>query len=193
MVVRGGSQSYCVGPGGAGYQSDAIAVGQSPLSIASTSDDVVVLPPGYVSSFRDQPRFASTSVVVGVGHPGDEPDPLAALRRADVGSGETIPPRIVPERGQISENFSEGTSVADGKQPWDVFQHDVRGSKLAQNSSELGPEPPLVTLSTARSRCRPRLARESSSDDIDSLEVVSADASDISESSGSGEVPGKDC
>ena len=36
--------------------------------------------------------------------PGDEEDPISEVRSADGASGYTIPPRIIPERGKVSED-----------------------------------------------------------------------------------------
>jgi hypothetical protein len=61
------------------------------------------------------------SVAVGVGYcPRDHEDPITAVRGADGGSGYTIPPRIVPERGQITEDSVE----ASNKESCDVFHDD---------------------------------------------------------------------
>jgi hypothetical protein len=42
------------------------------------------------------------------------------VRGADGGSWDTIPDRIIPERGQVSENSSH----PETKQAWDVLHDD---------------------------------------------------------------------
>lgn len=64
-----------------------------------------------------------------------------------------IPLRVIPERGQVSENVASSPS----KQTWDVLQDCVAGSKVANDRGERGPEPPFVGL------------RETSSGDRDGL------------------------
>ncbi len=69
---------------------------------------------------------------------GNDPHAVSAVRGADGGSGDAIPRRIVPERGQVPENnanrcglFDEASvhSLADWtKQPWDVLHDDEAGS-----------------------------------------------------------------
>jgi len=50
------------------------------------------------------------SAVVAVGH---DKDPLAEMRGADVGCSDTVPFRIEPERGQVSEYVSKEPPVID--------------------------------------------------------------------------------
>jgi hypothetical protein len=64
------------------------------------------------------------SIVFGVGN---NPDPISSVRGANGGSWDAIPRRIVPERGQASENVSH----PETKQAWDVLHDDETGSKLA--------------------------------------------------------------
>jgi hypothetical protein len=39
-----------------------------------------------------------------------------------------IPFRVIPDRGKITEDFFEGSSVVDRKEAWNVFHEDVSGS-----------------------------------------------------------------
>jgi hypothetical protein len=41
---------------------------------------------------------------------GNKPEPVAAVRGANGGSRYAVPPRIVPERGQVSENVSKSST-----------------------------------------------------------------------------------
>jgi hypothetical protein len=77
------------------------------------------------------------SVAVGVGYcPRCHEDPITAVRGADGGSWDAIPARIVPARGQVSENLSEPSR----SESWRVFHEDVARSYLANHSSHLSPE-----------------------------------------------------
>lgn len=61
---------------------------------------------------------------VGVGKVGDEEDPPTKVRRTKGGSRNTLPLRIVPEGGKVSEYLSH-VSI---KQPWHVLHEDVARS-----------------------------------------------------------------
>jgi len=49
----------------------------------------------------------------GVGTVGDDKDAITAVRGANGGSGYTVPPRIVPERGQVPEYRSKSPSIVN--------------------------------------------------------------------------------
>lgn len=83
-----------------------------------------------------------------------------------------IPFRIVPERGQVTEDVSEGRSSVDGNKPGDVLHRDDAGSKTGNDSGERRPEPPLVGLREAATRAGDGLTGEASDDGVDPLEVV---------------------
>jgi hypothetical protein len=51
-----------------------------------------------------------------------------------------LPLRIHPQRGQVTEHVAESGS----KESWDVLHDDVVGSKLANESRELRPQPSFV-------------------------------------------------
>lgn len=72
------------------------------------------------------------SLASAVGH--DE-EALSLVRRTNVGSAYAVPPRIIPERGQVPENGSE-TAINES---WDVFDHHAPWSKLANDARELTP------------------------------------------------------
>jgi len=55
---------------------------------------------------------------------GNNPDAISPVRGADGTSGDTIPRRIVPERGKVSENSAH----PETKQAWDVLHDDEAGS-----------------------------------------------------------------
>lgn len=73
------------------------------------------------------------SVFVGVGN---NPDPIPLMRGADAVCWNTVPLRIIPARGQVSENFSH----PETKQPWRVLHDDELGSKLANESVVFRPK-----------------------------------------------------
>jgi hypothetical protein len=72
------------------------------------------------------------SVAAGVGQ---QEDSLPSMGRTDLRRRETVPFRIEPERGQVSENVSKSAR----KEPWHVLHEDVSGSKLANETGELSP------------------------------------------------------
>lgn len=78
---------------------------------------------GFMKSRGDLPpeRIAEAFVLLASGV-GNNPEPVAPVRGANGGSGYAIPPRIVPERGQVSENVSKSST----KERCDVF-HDDEG------------------------------------------------------------------
>jgi hypothetical protein len=77
-------------------------------------------------SFAILPRF-SASFARGVGH---NPDAVATVRGANGGSWYAMPLRIIPERGQGSENVSEPAS----KERCDIFQQHSAWLQLANKS-----------------------------------------------------------
>lgn len=70
---------------------------------------------------------------VGVGS--NDPHSISEVRGADVMSSQHIPPRIIPERGQVTEDDSESPS----SEHWAVLHEHERGSHLANDASELAP------------------------------------------------------
>jgi len=81
-----------------------------------------------------------------------------------------IPLRIVPDRGQRSENVSKPSI----QQLWTVFQCDVLGSKLANEPEKL---PPQTAAFSGKTELRPAdrkiLTREPSADDINGNSIGS--------------------
>ena len=104
------------------------------FGVGQRSRAAIIASPGLTAAFGEAERFdlVSLSLAVGVGK--DE-QPLAEVRRADLGGREHVPFRIVPERGQRPENSSEVS-----KQLWHVLHDDEAGSKYANDANELGPE-----------------------------------------------------
>src|SRR5690606_20558281 len=101
----------------------------------------------------------------------------------------TVPFRIIPARGQVSEYDIQPSR----KQRCDVLHDDVAGSKLANDPGKLSPQAgTFAGNSCSLSGIANVLARESSADEIDGREIVSADLSHVSESKGVRPVSFKD-
>jgi hypothetical protein len=65
----------------------------------------------------------------------DDPDSLPPMRSANVGRSQDSPLRIVPERGQFSENDVEAST----SESWRVFHERESRSNLANDASHLPP------------------------------------------------------
>jgi hypothetical protein len=75
------------------------------------------------------PVFAAVGV-------GNEPNAVSSVRGANVGSWNTVPNRIKPERGKVSENVCHSES----KQVWDVLHDDEVRSNLANEAPVFRPQ-----------------------------------------------------
>ena len=67
---------------------------------------------------------------------GEEQEAVAAVRGSGVGSAKADPLRVIPERGQVTEDFLEPARAERG----DVLQEDVAGSKMAKAVGDGEPE-----------------------------------------------------
>jgi len=76
------------------------------------------------------------SPAVGVGQVGENPNALAAMRRANVGRSQHSPFRIIPERGKVAEHAVESSS----SESWRIFHADKSRSYLAHDASVLAPQ-----------------------------------------------------
>lgn len=115
-------------------------------------------------------RF-SLSLARGVGQ---QKDAFASVRRSNVGCAETIPLRIVPERGQVTEHFGEVPSAARRHEPRHVLHEDEARSKQINDPSILAPERrALAAESCSLSGEGYVLAGESPADHIDGGEFAS--------------------
>src|SRR6185437_16197534 len=85
------------------------------------------------------PVLPFQSLAVGVGH---QPKPVAQMGSVNGGSGNTVPLRIVPERGQVPENSLKSPS----KQICCVFHDRVEGSKFANEARVLRPQATLLSV-----------------------------------------------
>jgi len=73
------------------------------------------------------------SSATGVGH---NPDSLAKVGRADIGSSQHSPSRIKPQGGQVAENNSESARSEN----WRVFHERIAGSYFTDDSRHFQPE-----------------------------------------------------
>jgi hypothetical protein len=96
------------------------------------------------------------------------------VRGAKCGRWNTLPFRIIPEGGQVSENLTEGGSPISAKEAWNVLHEDVAGSKIAYEARELRPEPAGIGLGSTLSSGRDWLAGESTAEEIDWFEAGGA-------------------
>jgi hypothetical protein len=71
----------------------------------------------------EPPCVASDAVGVG-----KDEDALSLVRSADVGSANATPRRVIPQRGQVSQDLGKRSSSVDSKETWDVLQERVAGS-----------------------------------------------------------------
>jgi hypothetical protein len=86
------------------------------------------------------------------------------MRSANGGRSQHSPFRIVPERGQVSEDNVEPST----SESWGVFHEDELRSNLANDASHLPPESgPLSAEAGALTRDGDVLTREPSGDDVD--------------------------
>jgi hypothetical protein len=110
----------------------------------------------------------------GVGH---KKPSVASMPGAEVGSAYAVPESIIPDLGQVAKDGSESSS----KDSWDVFQHDDRGSKLANKSEDLRPETASSAFDTsAFSSVAKVLAWESGADGVDwSINIVLCKFGDV--------------
>jgi hypothetical protein len=64
------------------------------------------------------------------------PDTLAKVGRADIGSSQHSPSRIKPQVGQVSKDGAESAR----SEHWRVFHEDVAGSYFTDDSRHFQPE-----------------------------------------------------
>jgi hypothetical protein len=67
---------------------------------------------------------------------GNNPEPVALVRSANIGRSEHTPSRIEPERGQVGEHSSESAS----NEHWAVFHECVSRSNFANDARHFAPE-----------------------------------------------------
>ena len=115
-------------------------------------------------------------VAVGVGQARDDEESVAEVRGADGGSGDTVPPRIIPERGKVPEHSGEPALDEGG----DVLDDDPLRPPLTDEASVLAPEPRALAIETATaSETADVLAWEPAAVELRAAEVGRADLLDI--------------
>jgi hypothetical protein len=119
------------------------------------------------------------------------------VRCPEVSSGKARPLRVIPKRGQVAENSSDRRSVPAFALPAEegghVLHEDVAGSKLANDSGEVGPKTRAGSIDARpASGSGEVLAREPAADEIDRRQGAGADLADVGESPGARESVGED-
>lgn len=122
-----------------------------------------VMPVGVVPSGSVCPPPPTVGV-------GNNPNPVPDMGGAKVGSLNAVPLRIIPERGQGSENGIQPSM----KQRSDVLHEDVLGSKFANETGVSEPEPGPVPRQPFTTTCDADvLAREAAAYGIDGNSIGS--------------------
>jgi hypothetical protein len=110
---------------------------------------------------------AHASEAVGVGQ---DPNAIPAVRCAKVGSWYAMPFRIIPERGQGSENVCKPST----KQCCDVFQDDVSGCQFANQTGDFVEQTAALSGKPCALPCGADvLTWEPAADDIDGNSIGS--------------------
>lgn len=127
-----------------------------------------------------------SSWATGVGH---KPDTVPPVRGANGGSRNAVPLRVIPARGQVSENSPESSS----KESCDVLHDDVPGSKLANESCVLGPKTRAGTVDPGSAAGEGEvLAGEPAAEDVDRGDICASEFGDVGVARHVGPVTGKD-
>jgi hypothetical protein len=108
---------------------------------------------------------------------------------ANIGSSYALPFRVIPARGQVSQNSLHSPS----KQSCDVFHDNVPRSKFANDSCVLTPESRAFAVDAdSLAGVADVLAGESSTNDVNRCEIVFPAFSDVVKALRSREVPCED-
>lgn len=135
------------------------------------------------------------SQAAGVGISGD-PYTVSLVQTANGGRRYAIPFRIVPDRGQVSENSAKPSSPLAFKQTCDVLQEKELRSKLASKSNDVLPKASPRAFDASSPSCAADvLARKSAGDDIHSntvcCEVGGGKSFNVIVAGDIGPIPGK--
>lgn len=107
---------------------------------------------------------------------GKDPDAIPLLGSANGGSWYAVPLRIIPERGQVSENDAKPST----KQSCDVFHDDEPRSKFANEAGDFRPQPASLTRNAnLMSRVANVLAGKPTGNDINRSDIGGANASHV--------------
>jgi hypothetical protein len=145
--------------------------------------------PDFPSPFR---AVFPWTVGVGITAHGKDPKAVATMRGADVVSTEHAPSRIIPERGQVREDFSEPGA---GQEAGDVFKEPEPGTDDVEGSDDVRPSVPLVLGAEHAAGEAVWLAGETAAHDVDAadpgggveVDVPAAEALDRSDVAVDGE------
>jgi hypothetical protein len=98
---------------------------------------------------------------------GNNPKPLAEMRGTEVFSRYNVPFRVIPERGQSSDDNIKVLSESGH-----VLHDDVSGSNFANESLELEPKTRPGTMDTGSfAGCTEILARESTAQQVNPFDL----------------------
>ena len=124
-----------------------------------------------VGSMRASPVGEPPRVALGVGRPGDDEDPFAAVGGFNVGRGENPVAAHVPDRGQSLNDSGHSVAVVCSEQPRDVLEHAQSGVwvKVAESTCDVIEEPSFVGGSGASPGHGYRLAGEAGRENVDGL------------------------
>ena len=125
------------------------------------------------------------AALVGVGS--NDEDSLPEMRGTTRCRRNNLPLRVIPHLGQSRDDKIKSSLDESG----DVLHKDVAGSKVANNSGELGPEPARVFLRETLTGETDGLTGEAPADEVDSL-CSSVDVVDIFVDAESGPVMAED-
>jgi hypothetical protein len=106
------------------------------------------------------------------------------VRGANGRSRNAVPLRVIPERGQVGDDVLESST----KESCDVLHEDVSGFQYANGAGELGPEPAGIVGAEPLACIGDWLARESSGQNVNSLDGAPVDGGDVSVDGESGPV-----
>jgi hypothetical protein len=67
---------------------------------------------------------------------GHKPEPVALVRRSNVGSSQHRPPAVIPERGQITGHLPKSSN----NERWAVLHEHESGSNLANDAGHFDPK-----------------------------------------------------
>lgn len=101
--------------------------------------------------------FASVLVAVG-----QDEEPLASVRRSDIGRAQHTPLRIEPERGKVGKDVGEPKRNVPG----DVLEEPKRGAGFVEDSCDVRPQVSLVGVAESSSGDAEWLARVAACDEI---------------------------
>lgn len=134
------------------WESRAAGVGHIRTARSVNVIPCALVAPGLPPEPRESPAVAV----------GQDPQAVAALRRANGGRAETRPLCIEPESGKVPQHDIE-SSNGQGR---DVLKERQRRDDLGEDPGDLRPEPPVVLGAAASAGAGEGLAGEAGSDEI---------------------------